>query len=553
MIAVDSWKKGDWGDHSYYGTDYLHYWGHNAPVEIAWARQKANQTRAQNMIGQRSAIKSRKNDAFQQFQKSSTLANSATILDFLEGNFINNIPSLSEQALTTGNAANIDLKVIESSLKNLKTQMGNFQTFANGLSNIINQIFSTPNQQRWLAAYTQDIVTKAANSKGVMGLGGSKGSKNTKLANGILRSVLNQQNQKVFKIKQNNQLEADAALGKILALINTLPNVTARSSSYRTSKGKKKKNLKGQSQLIEALYDKVYGLFLQIKNVSTEASLAAGYNLANSYTLDKILNGIHVERTAGGPIETSWKPDNKLKREIELAKLEVDKYTTRLAKADVGMYIDWNPETGQGKTTTYAGLTVKDYNGVRFDGETGLQSANGTIDLQEGTSLLVALGRDAEMKSYERKRFAQLAVAHGDASESSEYDTIWLDMLNYISERMFLNVVAGLRRSNESALFIVINGKIFTIENLLSSFINSKDSSIYMNQLEGKAAGLQRQTYVDMSEWLSSDKHGESPNPILAQARSRKLYREVLSVWGATKLKISLNMVQMAGLAQKNM
>lgn len=138
-----------------------------------------------------------------------------------------------------------------------------------------------------------------------MKLGGSKGNNDAKLANGILRSVLNQQNQKVFKIKQNNQLEADAALGKILALINTLPNVTARSSKYQTSKGKKQKNLKGQNQLLDALFEKIYGLFAQIKTVSLEASVAAGYNLANSYTLNQILNGIHIERTGGGATSTN--------------------------------------------------------------------------------------------------------------------------------------------------------------------------------------------------------------------------------------------------------
>lgn len=130
-----------------YSNDYLHYWGINASADISWARARANQSRAQTMIGQRAAMRGRKNDAAKQFQQSSSLANATTIADFLDGQFIDTIPSLSEQALNTGSAANINLDAARTALQQLRGQITDFQSLATGLSNIINQIFSTENQQ----------------------------------------------------------------------------------------------------------------------------------------------------------------------------------------------------------------------------------------------------------------------------------------------------------------------------------------------------------------------------------------------------------------------
>ena len=72
-------------------------------------------------------------------------------------------------------------------------------------------------------------------------------------------------------------------------------------------------------------------------------------------------------------------------------------------------------------------------------------------------------------------------------------------MINYISERMFLNVVAGMKNSSESALFVVLNGKIFTISDLLNEFINNSDSYIKLAVNKGDMNGLTRSTYMDMS------------------------------------------------------
>lgn len=72
-------------------------------------------------------------------------------------------------------------------------------------------------------------------------------------------------------------------------------------------------------------------------------------------------------------------------------------------------------------------------------------------------------------------------------------------MMNYISERMFLNVLAGMKNSSESALFIVLNGKIFTISDLLDEFINNSESYAKISIYKGDLDGLTRSTYTDMS------------------------------------------------------
>lgn len=334
-----------------------------------------------------------------------------------------------------------------------------------------------------------------------MGRGGTKGNKNNKVANGLLRSILNQQEQKFFKVRENAPAEMDAALSKILVLIQTLPDVNIKTSQYRTSKKSlsQSQTLRGESQILEKLYQKVYNFFQQSFKVVGEASLATGLQLAETHGLLKISEGLSPQRMGDKSLNLNYKIDNRFKQEIEEGKQNLKRQTKRTGKSDVNYKFEGSIESGQGVVTAEAGFTVKDYKSLTFTGNEGIQTINGQITLQESTSLLVALGREANLSTQERHNFAQLAVAHSYNGNEGSYDDTWNNMINYISERMFLNAVAGMKNSSESALFIVLNGKIFTISDLLNEFINNSDSYVKLAVNKGDVNGLTRSTYMDMS------------------------------------------------------
>lgn len=540
------------GVHSYNGADYLHYFGENAEAVMAWNAAKANQSRAKTMAGAKSSMRSRINDSMKILQ-SKTSMSTEEIASYLDGEMFKDIPSLSEQAISNGENVGVNLEAAQAALNNLQNNLNSLSNFADAMKNVVDVMYSDNTLRTVLDGYAAQLVLEAKNNNSIMGRGGTKGNKNNKVANGLLRSILNQQEQKFFKVRENAPAEMDAALSKILVLIQTLPDVNVKTSQYRTSKQSlsQSQTLRGESQMLEKLYQKVYNFFQQSFKVIEEASLATGLQLAETHGLLKISEELSPQRMGDKSLNLNYKIDNRFKQEIEEGKQNLKRQTKRTGKSDVNYKFEGSVESGQGVVAAEAGFTVKDYKGLTFTGNEGVQTINGQITLQEGTSLLVALGREANLSTQERHNFAQLAVAHSYNGNEGSYDDTWNNMINYISERMFLNAVAGMKNSSESALFIVLNGKIFTISDLLNEFINNSDSYVKLAVNKGDVNGLTRSTYMDMSynEWRGNrDVH----NQFLAKIRSQHLYTNVLRKWASTKLQISLNMIDFKNMAQKN-
>lgn len=84
-----------------------------------------------------------------------------------------------------------------------------------------------------------------------------------------------------------------------------------------------------------------------------------------------------------------------MEQEIQETKLNLEQYLKRTSKSDVSCSFNGSVESGQGTMTVESGFTVKDYKNITFTGNEGVYTINGNMTLQDGTSLLVALGREA--------------------------------------------------------------------------------------------------------------------------------------------------------------
>ncbi len=375
------------------------------------------------MAGARSSMRSRINDSMKILQ-SKTSMSTEEITSYLDGEMFKDIPSLSEQAISNGANVGVNLEAAQTALNNLQNNLNNLSNFADAMKNVVNAMYSDSTLRTVLDGYAAQLVLEAKHNKHIMSRGGIKGNKNNKVANGLLRSILNQQEQKFFQVRENAPMEMDAALSKILVLIQTLPDVNIKTSQYRTSKTSlsKSQTLRGESQILEKLYQKVYNFFQQSFKVVVEASLATGLELAETHGLLKISEGLSPQRMGSQSLNLNYKVDNRFKQEIEEGKQNIKRQTKRMGKSDVNYKFEGSVESGQGVVTAETGFTVKDYKGLTFTGNEGVQTINGQITLQEGTSLLVALGREANLSTQERHNFAQLAVAHSYSGNEGFYD-----------------------------------------------------------------------------------------------------------------------------------
>lgn len=278
---------------------YLHFKGENAQTDIAWAYQKIAQAKQKTMFGAKASMRNRRQNAFSALNF--TQASHQEINNFLDGTYFSTMQNISEQNLDSGQNGNFNITQAQIELGNLYQHLGSMQSFANQIQRIFDTLYIDQNTKQLLQSYAQTLVINAASNKGIMKLGGTKGSANNKVANGIMRSILNQQNQKFFKLKDgkgNPVADTNAALAKILVLINSLPNVTAKSSKTRTSKQTldKSKTIKGTDKILQALADKVYGFFQESFQIAREASLAASFNMANYAGFNAIKNGVDISR-----------------------------------------------------------------------------------------------------------------------------------------------------------------------------------------------------------------------------------------------------------------
>lgn len=218
---------------------------------------------------------------------------------YLSGEMFKEIPSLSEEVLSGGENIDMDLNAAKAALGELKNNLNSLSDFSEAMKNVVDVMYSDSTMKTVLNGYAAQLVLEASHNKSIMGRGGTKGNKNNKVANGLLRTILNQQNQNFFKVRENAPAEMDAALSKILVLIQTLPNVNIKSANVRSSKKSmsKSKKVKGESQLLEKLYQKVYNFFQQSFKVATEASVAAGLQMAQAHGLLKISEALSPQRT----------------------------------------------------------------------------------------------------------------------------------------------------------------------------------------------------------------------------------------------------------------
>lgn len=558
------------GSHLYNEQDYLHYYGGNAPETIDWMHNVVSQTKAQAMIGLRSQAKSRINTLRKQMELSTI--DKQTIESLLSGKMFEGVGKITPPTETETNINVIDGSNPETIfdkcrqiIQDANLTIDAADDFAQRLYQVTEKI--TGQSQAILQDYAASVIEEASRATKNKGIG----THGSTTAQAIIEAVLGKWNQSFFQTRTLNNQKLHTDVVKMLALAESLPEPSIKDTTYSLKRGKnqRQENAVKSEQVLREIQIKVLSWITEIEKVTSETAIAIAANNGNEKflsELNKLNVSLKAEESGVKNVTIDFKLDPRLEELLlKQGGRDWNKIISKRSKADVRM------DVTKDSVTTTLGVTVKDYKEANISND-GTTIYKASLDIQKGTPLLTALLREANISADKLHYVYQFAVGHnyeGNEETGSGYQNIgfrgneggwdqdWEDLMTYMARRMLLNALMGFKDSQDSAVFIAINGYIYTMENFLDRFIASPQSDIMLGEYLGDygdgiaAGGLSRQTYVALNKWRTTSKTS-ARNKALAAQRSRELEPKVSKVMADTKLRISLNLHQMASMKALN-
>lgn len=233
-----------------------------------------------------------------------------------------------------------------------------------------------------------------------------------------------------------------------------------------------------------------------------------------------------------------------------------DKTLKSVSKPDVIISITDN------NVTIEYGVSVKQY---KFNSKSNSKS----ISIVHGTSFLEALKR--YMPSGKDFGYVMnLAGGHpgqgGSKKKAGDYttallNTAWNNLVESVVIRNMLDFLVGVVNTGATTLYIVVNGRIFKIEEILDNLLTSDNGfsarvyqeTIRKNGTKG-SKGLTRASLMKMNKWIWSSgnkqKGAQRVNDRrtdLGKERSEQAYSAIYERLAEQKLQVSLNSI-IAGL-----
>lgn len=514
------------------GRDYLHYYATNAETTLSPLYAKINRSKAQIMTGQKNSLNARLNKAKSDLTNQGMKLESAEALlsgeSFAElgniglsGDVGRTFPETSAEAYAILNKA--------------ASEVSNVQDFVTLLENYVLNYFKTNDYQKLYQDYAAAIVENFAQSKRRMAGSESVGD-------AILRSILGRYNEKFFRM-QGKAMDIPTGIAKMLALIGSLPSPASGGTyNIRSSKSTSVQGTaSGEDEIGKTLLAKAQRWVLQMQKTASEAA-AAKAMLEGHKKLGEALEGLDrtFEVTGNKNFSTNFRPDAKQKDLLQQTGLRSESLLqSKRAKSDVSLLVT------KDKVTAQVGFTVKDYKANATDG-----AAPGyDIALQKETPLITALMREAGISGSDLHGIYQLAVAQG---MESTLNYQWDQMVQFAAYRMFLNAAMGFAGTADQSFFMVINGGIYTMSDILNHVMHS-DSTVmiseYVNNKNQGVGGLVRETYRQMNEDLWQGDRGIASRP-LAYKRSQMLEPAVSNMMYMTKIRIDLKISELSILAK---
>lgn len=407
-----------------------------------------------------------------------------------------------------------------------------------------------------------EVLAKSANMKDGINIGSGIESSPSAVANYVLSNFLTKENEQIFEGINLEQekiagVELDKGFTKIFTMIAALQDFQDSGGTdlgftsqtdfvVNSSSGKAKPITKpDDSKILKAASVKMEHMCIHLLGKVGEASalyaaLQSHIELGDNFSIiEKEEKNTRITGSDSMQIYKTVNAQNAISRITE----EVKKYTLAninkaVAKADIVIR-----GTNKGFSAD-VGFSIKEGK-IEQPNPNTLEGAKVNINLQSGTPLGTILAREVNLSDQTYWSLLQILTAQGEGSESLE--SVWNAIKPRLVQLAFIDALRGTALTRQ-ALYMVIDGKIFYIPNIIDHYINKGSANInaYMYQEGGGegSPGLQRQTYANKNIW-----QGESlADTARAIDRSNILWSNVSQILFDTKISINMNIQNLGRL-----
>ena len=298
-------------------------------------------------------------------------------------------------------------------------------------------------------------------------------------------------------------------------------------------------------QILEAFFTKLKDYFNQMDAIGLEA--ASGKGIINAQknmgeAVDKMHDNISNFSGKGNVTVTYDFSDTKQFFD-RVNKTAYKNAHTRARKSDAAAI-----DIGENGVTVFSGITVKKIRDLFFNPE---RNTSVNIILQRGTPLLTLLAREAGFNKNELFSTVQLLAAHGsDNDYEAGLVQQWNNVMQTAKYRAFLQTLAGFTNDADTSLYMVINRSIYNIGDILSAVANVNETYVDWTVNSKTEGSLEYEDYNSLNNWIGTD--NDTPNYSYAEVRSEIAFQSIVGLLYSTKIRITLNALDLSRMAAIN-
>lgn len=365
----------------------------------------------------------------------------------------------------------------------------------------------------------------------------------SKCATKIVRDILSKEEGKVFDINKLNKDERTISrvYKRLLILAEALDNFefgSIKSAAVRhgSKTAKISNTAKDDNEVLMELATKVQGMGRYLKYNAGETAAAVGVLKPSIEVFKSLINGKFSQPMEIGDkyfhIKKDVRGNEVYQKMVQSAESKISTLTKQKAKADVRYTV------GANGVFAYVGFSVK--TGKSF--EPGFDGTHASIKLQDETSLMRLLAREAGLSDIQLYSILQLLVAHSGSGLDSMLDNEWNRTKEKILYMSALDAISGGTEKGFADFLITPTG-VVSIATILEEMIQQESIlSLSIQNMNTTKGSLNRQDYVKLNIWNGIS----TPQDQEAIERSNELWSSASEMLYQTKIRIMLNISDLA-------
>lgn len=355
----------------------------------------------------------------------------------------------------------------------------------------------------------------------------------------VISDLLSRNNEQIFTTKGEGDLPK--VLKKISTMVAALPEAlsggTLSGSMVVNNSRGGSTTVSGEDQIVSALLGKYRTWIGEALRVGGEAAAGMAFTKLMQEFTSK-LEGVNAAfRQVGGKNVNIKVSEDAAVKQLYTAANATQK-SKKVSKSDVIIQV------GTDSVSIDVGLNVK-----TPDKALTADTQKISINIHKGGSLLTFIQREAGLAGMNLRYLTQVVAGHGDTFgvySDGQLDAYWNDLMRTVKYRGLISALAGIS-PQEYGYYIAISGNVWTIDDFVTHIMNSA-SSVNMQEYVASdkiaQGGLDRGNYAARNQWIGRNR----ANTILALQRSQNAFSAVAGLLQSTKIRIDINLVEIATL-----